>query len=246
MTILYSVISRGPTVLCSHASGSGNYHEVVKSMLPNIPTASDAKTTYTSNNYMFHVMVDSGIIYMCASDPEFGRRVPYAFLNEIKDQFYSGSLASRSQFAEENELDRDFSPVLANQMERFSRTDGASGDNLTVLQSQVEEVKGVMTQNIEKVLERGERLDDLMDKTTDLEASSLTFKKTARTVQRKMFWKNRKMTIILVCVALVIITIIILIILFSTKVLPPKSGGGGSDPTTTTTTTAAPPALGFR
>lgn len=48
---------------------------------------------------------------------------------------------------------------------------GASNDALSTLQSQVEEVKGVMVKNIESVLERGERLDDLMDKTTDLEAS---------------------------------------------------------------------------
>ena len=39
------------------------------------------------------------------------------------------------------------------------------------LQSQVDEVKGVMSQNIEKVMERGERLDDLMDKTEELENS---------------------------------------------------------------------------
>jgi len=38
-----------------------------------------------------------------------------------------------------------------------------------VLQSQVNEVKDVMTQNIEKVLERGENLEELMEKTTDLE-----------------------------------------------------------------------------
>ena len=53
--------------------------------------------------------------------------------------------------------------------ERFSRQEVR--DNLSTLQAQVDEVKDVMTQNIEKVLERGERLDDLMDKTTDLEAS---------------------------------------------------------------------------
>ena len=42
---------------------------------------------------------------------------------------------------------------------------------MSKLQSQVDEVKGVMTQNIEKVLERGDRLEDLMDKTEELEAS---------------------------------------------------------------------------
>lgn len=47
----------------------------------------------------------------------------------------------------------------------------AGNDTVTRLQSQVNEVKGVMTQNIEKVMERGDRLDDLMDKTEELEAS---------------------------------------------------------------------------
>jgi len=55
--------------------------------------------------------------------------------------------------------------------ERFSQDIGGSSDQITTLQSQVEEVKGVMTQNIERVLERGQRLEELMDKTTDLEAN---------------------------------------------------------------------------
>jgi len=55
--------------------------------------------------------------------------------------------------------------------ERFSQEGGSGNDQITTLQSQVEEVKGVMTQNIERVLERGQRLEELMDKTTDLEAN---------------------------------------------------------------------------
>jgi hypothetical protein len=47
----------------------------------------------------------------------------------------------------------------------------SKSDNVSKLRSQVDEVKDVMTQNIERVLERGEKLDDLVDKTEDLEAS---------------------------------------------------------------------------
>lgn len=47
---------------------------------------------------------------------------------------------------------------------------GRGTDQLSVLQSQVDEVKDVMTQNIEKVLQRGENLEELMDRSTDLEA----------------------------------------------------------------------------
>lgn len=53
--------------------------------------------------------------------------------------------------------------------EKYSRP--GAGDQLSVLQAQVDDVTGIMTQNIERVLERGERLDDLMNKTEDLEAS---------------------------------------------------------------------------
>lgn len=53
--------------------------------------------------------------------------------------------------------------------EKFSKP--GAGDHVTALRSQVDDVKNVMTQNIERVLDRGERLENLIDKTEELEAS---------------------------------------------------------------------------
>ena len=77
--------------------------------------------------------------------------------------------------------------------ETFSRPGGGGNDNITALQSQVHEVKGVMAQNIEKVIQRGERLDDLVDKTDELNAavsthrSSLTLKAPPTICSRRKF-----------------------------------------------------------
>ncbi|XP_060687894.1 vesicle-associated membrane protein 8 [Hemiscyllium ocellatum] len=71
-------------------------------------------------------------------------------------------------------------------------------EKLSNLQGQVNDVKGIMSQNIEKVLERGEKLDDLIIKTDDLQASADTFQKTSTKIARKMWWKNTKMIIIIV------------------------------------------------
>ena len=38
------------------------------------------------------------------------------------------------------------------------------------MRSQVDGVKDIMTQNVDRILARGERLDDLMDKSEDLQA----------------------------------------------------------------------------
>lgn len=48
-------------------------------------------------------------------------------------------------------------------------------DKVQTLKEQVDGVKNIMTQNVDRILARGERLDDLMDKSEDLQAGvSLT------------------------------------------------------------------------
>ncbi|KAG8011605.1 Vesicle-associated membrane protein 8, partial [Nibea albiflora] len=43
-------------------------------------------------------------------------------------------------------------------------------DKVQSLRDQVDGVKNIMTQNVDRILARGERLDDLMDKSEDLQA----------------------------------------------------------------------------
>ena len=56
-------------------------------------------------------------------------------------------------------------------LKKASNRNYNSTNNFDDLQNQVNDVKGVMTQNIDKILQRGDKLDDLVDKTTDLETS---------------------------------------------------------------------------
>ena len=55
------------------------------------------------------------------------------------------------------------------------------------LQNEVEQVKGIMTANIDVIMERGEKLDLLIDKTENLSANSVTFRTTSRNLQRAMW-----------------------------------------------------------
>lgn len=233
MTIVYSCVANGTTVLCSHQIGAGSFETVVESILRNIPTRNDGKTTYSSDSYMFHCEIANGIVFLCAAKADFGKKQPYAFLAEIKRKFQSGTMAMRAVTPRSHELDGEFGMVLGQNMEKFSKP---ANDNLSMLRSQVDEVKDVMTQNIEKVLERGERLDDLVDKTNDLEASAQTFQKTATKLRRKYWWKNTKMMMILAVVIFVVLTIVVLLILYGAGVF-----NSSSSPSPTTTPAPALP-----
>ncbi|XP_025024124.1 vesicle-associated membrane protein 8, partial [Python bivittatus] len=94
---------------------------------------------------------------------------------------------------------------------------GMGSERVKNLQNEVEGVKNIMTQNVERILARGENLDHLRNKTEDLEATSEHFKTTSQKVARKYWWKNIKM-IAIICIIAVII--LILIILLATGVIP--------------------------
>ncbi|XP_041066016.1 vesicle-associated membrane protein 8-like [Carcharodon carcharias] len=102
-------------------------------------------------------------------------------------------------------------------MAAAAEEDRVKEHRVRTLQSDVEGVKTIMSENVDRILARGEKLDDLMNKTEDLQASSEHFKTTSQKVARKYWWKNTKMIILLVVVVLIIL---ILIILFATKVIP--------------------------
>ena len=57
----------------------------------------------------------------------------------------------------------------------------------------LDDVKQVMVQNIEMVLERGEKLELLVDKTDALNTTAFTFEKSSRKLKEAMFWKKVKL-----------------------------------------------------
>ena len=61
---------------------------------------------------------------------------------------------------------QDFSRILQKQMDYYN--DNPNSDNITRVRDQLENVKEVMVQNIEKVLERGEKIELLVDKTDQM------------------------------------------------------------------------------
>jgi hypothetical protein len=56
------------------------------------------------------------------------------------------------------------------------------------------QVKSVMVENIDKVLERGEKIELLVDKTDALQGDAFRFKKQSRRLKQAMWLKNAKLT----------------------------------------------------
>jgi len=208
MPMFYGCIARSNVVLVEKSFGNQNYLMVAQSVLQDLNFGMNKKTTVPQDDMFVHTVVDEGLCFLCIADKAMGRRIPYQFLEDMKNRFKSsGSLYQRSASASQLELNRDFTRVLGDCMSDFNE---GKGDQLSTLQNQVGEVTGVMKQNIEKVLDRGDKLDDLVEKSDELQAGANTFKTTSKKISRKMYWQNKKMMIIIAIVVIAILTIIIL------------------------------------
>ncbi|EIW73415.1 hypothetical protein TREMEDRAFT_42350 [Tremella mesenterica DSM 1558] len=87
---------------------------------------------------------------------------------------------------------------------------GAQSKNISAIQKQIDDTVNVMHDNIQKVAERGERLDALQDKTDTLAVSAQGFRRGANRVRKQMWWKDMKMRVIIIigiCVLIVIIVV---------------------------------------
>lgn len=81
-------------------------------------------------------------------------------------------------------------------------------DSLTAARREIDNVKDIMTENIERVLERGERIDLLVDKTDRLGGSARDFRVRSKGLRRRMWWKNVRL------MALLAVVVVFLLYLF--------------------------------
>mmetsp|Transcript_20342 Transcript_20342/g.18481 ORF Transcript_20342/g.18481 Transcript_20342/m.18481 type:complete len:217 (-) Transcript_20342:5-655(-) len=206
MTILYCLISRKQTVLAEYTSTSGNFPTITRVLLGKIADV-DGKMSYIYDQYVFHYIIENHILYMCMCDDMNKRRIPFAFLEDIQQRF-KVTYGDKAQTAIAFSMNNDFGRVLQKQMDFYN---GPSADSFASVNSKLDDVKNVMIQNIEMVLERGEKLELLVDKTENLQQQAFQFQRSAKHLKTAMIWRRIKLYLLIFFVVALIIWIITVI-----------------------------------
>ncbi|ODV93116.1 hypothetical protein PACTADRAFT_52133 [Pachysolen tannophilus NRRL Y-2460] len=90
-----------------------------------------------------------------------------------------------------------------------SSTENEQPSRTAEIQAQIDDTVDIMRDNINKVAERGERLDSIQDKADNLAVSAQGFRRGANRVRKQMWWKDMKMRL---CIIIGIIVLLIVII----------------------------------
>ncbi|DAZ97331.1 TPA: hypothetical protein N0F65_003695 [Lagenidium giganteum] len=205
MAIVYALVSREKTVLAEYTATSGNFPTVTRVLLAKIPVA-DGRMSYVYDKHIFHYIVEDQITYLCMADDDMKRRVPFLFLEDMKGRF-KAMYGERGHTAIAFAMNDEFQHVIRRQMEYYNANPEA--DSLTRVQQQIDDVKDIMVENIEKVLERGEKFELLVDRTDKLNRQSVKFERSTVHLRKAMWRRNVKLWMLLVLVGLFVIYLVV-------------------------------------
>jgi vesicle-associated membrane protein 7 len=187
--ILYSLVTRGSQVLAEFTEQGlqGNFASITRVLLKKIPPE-DGKLSYVYDQYVFHYTVSGGLTYLCMCEKELARLVAFRFLSRVESEFLR-LYANRWSTATAYQFNADFKGILDHLMREYS---AIKDEKIAKINEQLSDIKDVMTRNIDKVLERGEKIEILVDKSMQMEQSAFRFHSKAVKLRRKFCCTNVK------------------------------------------------------
>ncbi|XP_073976562.1 YKT6 v-SNARE homolog [Rhodnius prolixus] len=139
-------------------------------------TQTATRQSVKEGEYMCHVYVRcDNLAGVVISNHDYPHRVAHTLLTKVLDEFATKIPASCWPTASEASIDF---PALPLYLAKYQNPREA--DAMTRIQDELDETKIILHNTIGAVLERGEKLDDLIMKSESLSVQSKAFYKTAR------------------------------------------------------------------
>lgn len=163
----------------------------------------------TSENYEIHVQSEQGpsgatLLLIAITDTEFGvhHSVPTCFQEFVS--LLHTHCPSQQWTAPAKKIKKSLEPVLSAIHRKYSTS------SILEANKKVDQVKGVMQDNIDMALRNTERIEEIDQKTETLEASSQQFHANSKRVKCRFIKQRIKLIALIVAIIAIVITIIIL------------------------------------
>ncbi|GMF47388.1 unnamed protein product [Phytophthora fragariaefolia] len=199
MSIVYTLVARQQSVLCEHTDQSGNFPTVTRAVLKHLAqhepnaSASASKSVFPYNEFNFFFLHDDGITYMCMAEERVHANVAFMMLGEVQTMFLAkDKLQAQTALAYAMS---SFNPTLDSLMKKYDNYKIETP--MSQVRQKMERVKTLMIENVNQVriltlMERGEKIELLVTRTTKLQQDAMKYEKSAKKLKNAYWWMNVK------------------------------------------------------
>jgi hypothetical protein len=167
---------------------------IMTKVVPNV-SEENHKRILTQGDMEYHYKVSGDYIYVVICKNNAGRQLVWNLIDDIENYVLRNGTSRLGSFLEE----------------KMNYYNDSSNDKIQLLKRRVDEVRDVMIDNIDKILERGERLEDMVSKTEELAEDANNYRTRTRKVKNRMIMRYVMMAVAVFFVILAIIIIIVMI-----------------------------------
>jgi len=171
--------------------------QVAKKVLTKVAEGGEQRLSFTVDSHTVHTLLGnaSGLIFLTVASHDMSRGVAFTFLENLQRRF-EAMFVPGEQLPESWKVAMEMKPVLEALVAGINRVPGQPTDQKTQqCKAVVDAAKETMMYNIEKVIDRGEKMDSLLNKSEDLSFASSSFKKSAHNAARQLWWEQVKQKI---------------------------------------------------
>jgi predicted S18 family serine protease len=182
----------------SQAVGSRALAQHAKQLLKQVQMGKNEKKSYNHQKFMYSLASDGeGHKYLVVTPEDYPRLTSFECLEQMKRVFaiYKSDVAR---------LDEEVGKLVA----KYS---DPNANKVAQVRAQVEETKRVMVDNIDQVIARGEKIEDVCAETDRLQNEAAQFQRNARELKHQM-WKKKLLYIFAGIVALLIIAFVVILL----------------------------------
>ncbi|KAH3684679.1 hypothetical protein WICPIJ_004344 [Wickerhamomyces pijperi] len=115
----------------------------------------------------------------------------------VLDELFKGYKAHMAEGTDKVEFKIKFNHII--------KTNEINYQNSKDLDDELDQIKSLLNNNIEQVLERNERINLLVNKTTQLNNMSTRFNVNSKKIKRSMWWDNIKFWALFIFIATVVV-----------------------------------------
>ncbi|GET89892.1 vesicle-associated membrane protein, putative [Leishmania tarentolae] len=196
-------------VIIAEESVSPSVRVALQKMLGLLP-CHDAKVSYQLERDVFHFFIESDIIFACTTSGHYENRIVFGFLLHIKDAFKRSFAGRADCYPRHTDLTpencQDFSSTLASSRKTFN--EGREEDKVERIKEQLNTTREVMLRNLDSIIERGDHIDTLCDRTELLRDEAQGFHSNARSLNHTVLLQKLSIVIGL-AISLAVLALII-------------------------------------
>jgi hypothetical protein len=162
---------------------------ISKCCAPNFRTSAFVDCSDSPQRIGYHILSDDEVAFALITDEQMTRRGAHLILDEISKLFHKMFVEAPHKLSSKScdVFQQPLQQLIARQV-----SSAGVDEKVKQVKRTVEEVKGLALDNVERVLARGQQIDEIISATDDLQSQSQGFQRSSRALRNQMWWNNAK------------------------------------------------------